>query len=54
MVRKKFASFFLFLFILINLSKNIDELEDEYYFQLYPSESKEKPYLMFIPLILDS
>ena len=48
MARNKFTSFFLFLFILINLSKNIDELEDEYYFQLYPSESKEKPYLFHV------
>ena len=36
---------FLLIFILINLTKNYESLEEKYYFQLYPSESKEKPFL---------
>ena len=36
---------FLFIFILINTSKSEGSLEEKYYFQLFPSESKEKPFL---------
>ena len=36
---------FLLIFILINASKSEGLLEEKYYFQLYPSESKEKPFL---------
>ena len=36
---------FLLIFILINVTKNYESLEEKYYFQLYPSESKEKPFL---------
>ena len=36
---------FLLIFILINASKTEGLLEEKYYFQLYPSESKEKPFL---------
>ena len=35
----------LLIFILINASKSEGSLEEKYYFQLFPSESKEEPFL---------
>ena len=42
----KKASFILFLLFILNyIAKSDDILDEKYYFQLYPSENKEKPYL---------
>ena len=42
---KSANTIYLLIFILINITKNDDTLDDKFYFQLYPSESKEKPFL---------
>ena len=42
---RKTSFIFILLFILNYIAKSNDILDDKYYFQLYPSENKEKPFL---------
>ena len=42
---KKANFILLLLFILNYIAKSDDILDEKYYFQLYPSENKDKPYL---------